>query len=302
MPVHDRLREARRPRRVEDPERVVERHLRERQLLVSGPCEELVPAERVPEPADLRLGREVAEHDGVLERRHRLLEGAHDAEPVVIAAAVPVAVDGEEHTGLDLGEPVDDAPGAEIRRAARPDGAQARAGVERDDGLDDVRQVGDHTVAGADPERAQGGGEPSRRLVQLAPRRLGERPELGCVADRDRPGIAAAKDVLRVVQPRPREPLGPGHGTGAQHAFVGLRGPHVEVLPDRRPERLDLRHRPAPELVVAARLRAAGLRHPACVSRDRGTLDALLVGRPEDRWRAVHGSKPTGAPGTSSAK
>ena len=45
---------------------------------------------------------------------------------VEVLAAVAVAVDREEDLRLDLGEAVDDAGGAEVGRAARPDRADAR--------------------------------------------------------------------------------------------------------------------------------------------------------------------------------
>ena len=47
-------------------------------------------------------------------------------------AVVPVAVDGEEHARLDLAEAVEHALHAEIRRARRPDGAEARRAEHRD--------------------------------------------------------------------------------------------------------------------------------------------------------------------------
>ena len=78
---------------------------------------------------------------------------------VEVLAAVAVAVGREQHLRLDLGEAVDHGRDAELRRAARPDRADARRGQQRDDGLRRVRQVGHHAVAAPDPEPAQ----PARR-------------------------------------------------------------------------------------------------------------------------------------------
>ena len=106
-------------------------------------------------PSERGLRVEVAEDDRPLEASASPPAAPHDVEPVVVAPAVAVAVDGEQDARLDLREPVDDAPRAEVRRAARPDRAEARARVERDDGLDDVGEVRDDPVARPDSRRAE---------------------------------------------------------------------------------------------------------------------------------------------------
>ena len=58
-------------------------------------------------------------------------------------------------------------------------------------------------------------------LVELPPRRLGERPQLGRVTDRDRLGLVVAEDVLGVVEPRAGEPLRAGHRRGARTRSYG---------------------------------------------------------------------------------
>src|SRR4029079_15162421 len=93
-----------------------------------------------------------------------------------------------------------------------------------------------------------------------------------------------------------REPLGAGHRTRPEHTLVRLRGLDVAERPDGSPEPLDVRHRPAPQLVVAIRLDAACLGEPASVPGDRGTLDARLAGPPQNRWRVAHGVKPMRGP------
>ena len=53
-------------------------------------------------------------------------------------AAVVVAVAGDQHLGFDLPEPVERSLDAEVRRAGRPDGADARRCQHRDNRLGDV--------------------------------------------------------------------------------------------------------------------------------------------------------------------
>src|SRR5579884_80144 len=80
-------------------------------------------------------GRELAP-----QRRRRLA-------PLEVLAAVAIAVDGEEHLRLDLGEPVDDAAHSELGGAARPRRADARTAEEGRNRLGNVRQVGGDAVA-----------------------------------------------------------------------------------------------------------------------------------------------------------
>ena len=176
-----------------DPEWVVERDLRERERFIVRLGQESVPGGCGRQADERRLGMQVAEHDRLLQCRHRRLQRAHDLEAVVVAAAVAVAVDGQEDARLDLREAVDDAPNPEVGRTARPDRTEAGAGVEPDDGLHDVREVGDHAVAAADARGAQRRRDPRGRGFELRPARLDERPELGGVAHRDLIAVAAPK-------------------------------------------------------------------------------------------------------------
>ena len=65
-------------------------------------------------PARRRLRVEVAEHDGVLDRRQLREQLLHDTGAVEVPAAVAVAVDREQDPRLDLREAVDHAAGAEV--------------------------------------------------------------------------------------------------------------------------------------------------------------------------------------------
>ena len=88
---------------------------------------------------------------------------------VVLLAAVAVAVDGEQDDRFDLLEAVEDAAGAEVGGAGRPDAAHRRCGEEGDDGLRDVREVAADAVSGAYAEGAQLGGQGADLAAQLGP-------------------------------------------------------------------------------------------------------------------------------------
>ena len=140
-----------------------------------------------------------------IEARHRRLQLGDHVAAVEVLAAVAVAVDGEEHLGLDLGEAVDHAGRAEVGRAARPDRADRGGGEEGDDRLGDVRHVGDDAVAALDPELAQAGGDGGDLGAQLAPAQLAQLAQLGGVQDRGLGVVLAGEDVLGVVERgRPR--------------------------------------------------------------------------------------------------
>ena len=91
--LDDRLRQPRRAGRVEHPQRMVERHRLEGELGRLG--QQIVPARR--------------HQHGVLERRDGRLDFAHPRPAVEVASAVPVALNGDQHLGLDLPEAVDHA-------------------------------------------------------------------------------------------------------------------------------------------------------------------------------------------------
>src|SRR5918994_75732 len=73
------------------------------------------------------IGRlaQVWDRDDALERGDLGRDLGDGLAPVEVLAPVAVAVDGEEDLGLDLGEAVDDAGGAEVGRAGGPDRAEA---------------------------------------------------------------------------------------------------------------------------------------------------------------------------------
>ncbi len=198
----------------------------------------------------------------MFKRGQRRLQLGDHGPAVEGLAAVGVAVDGEQHLWLDLLESVDHAAAAHVGRAARPDRAQAGAGQQRHHRLGDVRQVGDHPVAAAHTHVAQRRRDRGDLAFQLGPADLGQRLSLGLEQHGRALGRAAAEDMLGIVELRAHKPLRAGHGALGQHLGVGGRCLHIEELPDRGPEILKLRHRPAPELLVAVEVQLLALGKP----------------------------------------
>ena len=260
---------------------MVEGHLLERRLRALPGGEQLRPARGRRHQRALGLGFHQPDDDGPGELRHRLDQRSHRGRAVELLAAVAVAVDGDQHLGLDLGEAVDHRARAEVRRAARPDRADRGGREEGDDRLRPVGQIRGDAVSRLDSKRAQAGGRGRHLAAQLAPGQLAQLAPLGGVAQGDLAIDAVAEDVLGVVQLGALEPAGPGHRAVGEHALVGSRGAHLEEVPDRRPEVLELVHRPPPELVVGLETQAALALQPAHVAGHRRALDPLGRGLPE---------------------
>ena len=115
----------------------------------------------------------------VADRRHLLAA-------VDELVAVAVAGDGEQHLRLELAEPVEHAADAELRRAGRPDRAEARGREEGDERLRDVRQVRDDAVAGR-RRRAAAGRRARARPAPAARRTSARRARATASARRPRP-------------------------------------------------------------------------------------------------------------------
>ena len=194
--------------------------------------------------------------------RHRLLQAGDRLAAVEVLAAVAVAVDGEQHLGLDLGEAVDHAGRAEVGRAARPDRADRGGGEEGDDRLGDVRQVGDDAVAALDPELAQPRGDGGDLGAQLAPAQLAELAQLGGVQDRRLAVVLAGEDVLGVVEGGAGEPAGARHLARGERRGSARRRPGPRRSP-RSPPRSPRGRRPTSARARRSRRRRARARPPA---------------------------------------
>ena len=282
--VHDRLGQARGARGVDHPERMVERHLLELGLALAGG--QVLPAREPPGAGGShRAGRaDQVHHD----HRGQARQGGHHVVdhlgPGELLASVPVAVAGDEHGRLDLREPVDDAAGAEVGRAGRPDRADAGRGEQADDRLGHVRQQGRDPVAAADAEGAQPPRHPRDLVGELSVGEMSSPGPFGIKNDRRAVGIGprGPQRVTGVVQRGASEPLHVGHDLADQDRARAAVAEHLEVVPDRRPELPGLRDGPLPQVRVAAELvPAAG--QPAHEPGDPGVVDRLLIRLPEHR-------------------
>jgi hypothetical protein len=208
----------------------------------------------------------VRRSDGRLPRSRRPC-GA-DVDPL---AGIVVAVDGEQHLGLDLAEAVEHARDAEIGRAGGPDGTQAGRRQHADHGLGHVGQVAGDPVALA---HALGGEAAARRALHgrgLVPFRGDERRHpparrrLGRARrGRGRRGHAPLPDRLPAQRLRaglhaalagaPR--AGRPQDAAAAHALLARR-----CRPDRHADVVLRRRLPAAGRGGGAELHGAALRH-----------------------------------------
>ncbi len=224
-----------------------------------------------------RVGVEVGHRDGGGQRRQCGADVGDLGGAVDGTAAVAVAVDDEQHHGLDLLEAVDDAARAELGRARRPHRAERGGGQERDQGLGDVREVGRHPVAGPHPEGPEARRGPGHLGAQLGPGQLHALARLGVRDHGDGPVVdpSGHEGLGRVVDPAPGEPAGPGHAAAgavgvAEDPLRRAGGLHAEVVPDRAPERVEVGHRPLPELGVVGEAEPPLPLEPGQVRADAG--------------------------------
>ena len=262
----------------EHVERVGERDRVERERPRLG--DELLPAERVRQR--VAGAARVRDVDDMLERRQPGADGGHLLAPVDVLVAEAVAGDREQHLRLQLAEPVEDAARPELGGARRPDRAEARGGEERDERLGDVREIRDDPVAAADAEPLEPRARPRHLLAQVAEGQL-ERVT-GLRAGEDSDGVdvlVTAERVLRIVQLRAREPHRARHRVRGEHTLVGRLRPDLEEVPERAPEALEIRDRPAMEIVVVVEGEPALDHEPVEVAADLGVRARVGGRRPE---------------------
>ena len=156
LAVDDRLGQSRGPRAVEHPERVIERHRLELQRARTEEAVFPARAVQVPEPYDASS--------------HFFSDLVYLCPAVEVLAPIAIAVDPQQHLGLDLSKAIDHAAGAELRSGRGPDGADRGTGQQRRHRLGDVRQIGSHPIAPADAQASQAGGDRRRPCAQLFPR------------------------------------------------------------------------------------------------------------------------------------
>ena len=196
------------------------------------------------------------------------------------------------------------APSARSARSGRPRSGprtpapprttprRARRRQERRDRLGNVGHVGGDAVSRG---RRRAARSPAAIAAvcerELRPRPLTERAQLRRVPQRHRIRVPAAEDVLG-------DSSAASPGTTPRRASSSSRAParaasrtDPEALDDRAPERLEVGHRPPPQLLVGGERQAPRVRQPARVSGQRGALDPLLGRRPQ-QFRGGGGHRP----------
>jgi len=272
-PVHHALGESRGAGRIEDVDRMIEWEPLEPQAgLAPRRAHPLVPQHAPRDPLHRGPLREVRNDHHVLDRRDPAGDVGDAPEAVDLLAAVTAPVGTEQDARRDLAEAVHHARRAEVRRAGRPDGAEARGREHRDHRLGDVRQEPRHPISRPNARRPERGRDPSRRLVERTVAQLAPRPGLIPCHER-RVRVALPQQVFGEVEARAREPAGPADRIGRGHAvqphshFVPrlaarvarsfpLRGNHAAEAPHGGPELLRGRDRPAVQRAIVGDVRS----------------------------------------------
>jgi hypothetical protein len=252
---------------------VAERHRLERRL--PGRRGELGPGGSARQR---RLRVRVLHQHGRAQGRQLRPQRRDVRQDVELLAAVAVAVDGDQHRGLHLGEPLADRARAEVWRARRPDRAKAGGGEEADQRFRAVGQHGDDPIAPPHPGGDEPGPRPGDRVAQL---RVGERPLHPVLAGEQHRDVAVraagtwGQRVLGVVEGRAGEPLCARHLPRTQHRRGPGGEPHAEELRRGPPELRGVRDRPAVQCRVVQRIPA----HRPGKLRDPGALRDFRVRR-----------------------
>ena len=249
----DALRHARRPRRVEDVERIGRGHGHARRGRGAG--DEVPPVEVAPLRERRRRLGPLEDHAAF-----RLVGGQREGaveERLVRHGAVHLDAAGRGEDELRLG--VVDALGELVRREAaeddRVDRAEARAGEHRHHRLGDHRHVDEDAVALLDAPPAERAREARHRVAQLGVGEHRHRAGDGAVVDERALLAAPAVDmeverVVAGVQGAADEPAVEGRVPVVEDAIPALLP--VDVLGRRRPEALGRLHRASVGLIVHA--------------------------------------------------
>ena len=240
---------------VQHVKRMIEGHRveqRVRRVSAFGVGKQLRPRDRPLYSVD--IGLQVVQHHGGGDGGQRSPNGRHFFDPVHVLFTKAVAVDHEQHLGLDLAEPVHHRAGTELRGAGGPDGPQAGGGQEGHHRLGHVGQVGRHPVSRHHPGPAQPRPAARHLLGQLAVGEGGAGPGLGAPYQRHPVPVGRLggypQDGARVVDRGAFEPAGPWHHPRRQYRLVWGGRLDVKIAPDRRPEGGWLCHGPLPQLLV----------------------------------------------------
>ncbi len=202
--------------------------------------------------------------------------------PINVTTAVPIAVDHQQHLGVDLPESIEHRLHSELRCATGPHGPEARRGQEGNDRLRHVGEVGGHPVAAPDSEALQTGSCPPDLVGELVPCHRGRWSRLR-VGDDRRSVTVMAENVLGIVEPGVDEPPGAGHRCRVEHEGIRPAGVHLEELPNRGPEPGKVVDRPLPQCLVRIERPVAALTQVGDESADVAVRYRFGRGGPEGR-------------------
>ena len=277
MAVHDRLRPARRPRREQHEQRVVERDREELERPRLG--EQLVPGERIRNgvlavgdvrrrgaASGGRRGSSPARRDGRSSGR-----GSRSRRPRA-APWARAGRGGRRRCGRRARARSSPRPPRGSPRRRTPPGSRGCSACRRRPGRRGGRR------ACARPARARATCSRKPANVSSDGSRVWERET---TATRSA-SSSRADQVLGEIQARAGEPRGARHRRGGEDGAVRRVRLHLEELPDRRPERRQVVDRPAPQLLVAREGEPALALEPGEIAPDLGRLPNVRRRRPQD--------------------
>ena len=286
-PVHDAFRHAGGAAGKHDVERRVEIVAVEVDIAGRERRDVVAQHHAVAHPADRRPFADIGYKDGAPDGRQGGLDLRQLIQPVQGLAVVEIAVGREQHLGLDLSETVEHPLHAEIRRGRGPHRSQRRGGQHGDDRFRHVRHIAGDPVARPHPLGLQGLRQPADGVVELGmaqpPAYLVLAPEHDGVAV-----VAAAQQVLGVVQPGIGKEAGAGHlaAIGEHPVAAGLRD-HAALVPDGGPEFLHMGDRPIVERRVIGQVDPVPGRHAVLEDGQIGGGDPVRRRRPQRRGHSA---------------
>ena len=250
-------------RRVEDVGRMVEWEALEPEAGIAGQrARPLVPQHGARNGRDRGSFREVRNDDDLFDRREAAGDVGDAPQAVDFLSGVATPVGTEQDARRDLAEAVHHARHAEVRRAGRPDGAEARGSEHRDHRLGDVRQEPRHPISRPNARRPERGRDTGGLVVECAVAQLAPCPGLVPCHER-RVRVTLPQQVLGEVESRAGEPawppdrIGRGHAVQSHaHVVCWLRGDHSAEAPHGGPEPLRGRDRPAVQRAIVGDVRS----------------------------------------------
>src|SRR5579883_2053126 len=146
MPLDNRFGEAGCARRIENPQRMIKWDLfkRQRSLVMAYG---FVPGHSPGERGGVNLFEKIREQNGPFERRQSTLKFGNHRTTIKWFAIVLIAVNGKEYGWLNLLKAIDNTGDPEVRRATRPDGADAGTGQEGDERLGNIPHISNNAVS-----------------------------------------------------------------------------------------------------------------------------------------------------------